>query len=123
MLFASIYVPDFIAESLARTAPELRAQPLAVLEGTPPLVRVSAVNAAARAAGVEPGMTKLQAEAMAGLVLRQRSPVQEAAAHAALLDCAHAFSPRVEPLVPAAVLLDAAGLDRLFGPPTRLVRE
>jgi protein ImuB len=123
MLFASIYVPDFIAESLARTAPELRAQPMVVLEGTPPLVRVSAVNAAARAAGVEPGMTKLQAEAMAGLVLRQRSPVQEAAAHAALLDCAHAFSPRVEPLAPAAVLLDAAGLDRLFGPPARLARE
>jgi len=123
MLFAAIFVPDFVAESLARTTPELRARPLAVLEGTPPLVRVSAGNAVARAAGVEPGMTKLQAEAMAGLVLRQRSLGQEAAAQAALVDCAHAFSPRVEPLAPAAVLLDASGLDRLFGPPAALARE
>ncbi len=123
MLFCSLYVPDLVAEALVRTEPVLREQPLAVLAGTPPLVRVCAVNAAARAAGVEIGMPKLQAAALAGLKLRMRAPAQEAAATAALLDCAHAFSPRVEPLAPDAVLLDATGLERMFGAPPRLGRE
>ncbi len=123
MLFAAIYVPDFVAASLVRAAPELRAQPLAVLEGAPPLVRVGAVNEAARQAGVEVGMTRLQAEALAGLAVRRRAAAQEAAAHAALRDGAHAFSPRVEPLARDTVLLDVSGLERLFGPPPRLARE
>jgi protein ImuB len=134
MLFACIYVPDFPVEAIVRAAPELREQPLAVLDGTPPLLTVIAANLPAREAGIDVGMTKLQAEACPQVHLRRRSPAQEAAAHDALLDCAHAFSPRVEDtcqamlspgMTPAGdtVILDIAGLDRLFGPPARLARE
>src|SRR6478609_4799518 len=63
MSFACIYVPDFPVEALLRTAPELREQIVAVLDGTPPMLTVIAANARARAAGIEIGMTKLQAEA------------------------------------------------------------
>ncbi len=56
-------------------------------------------------------------------LIRRRSPAQEQAAHAALLDCACAFSPRVEDTAADTVLLDVAGLERLFGPPARLARE
>jgi protein ImuB len=97
-------------------------------------------------------MTKLQAESCPGVILRRRSFEQEDAAHAALLDCAYGFSPRVEDgrihsesaaadeewlssglLVRTgiprcarnkrgAVVLDIAGLDRLFGSPAKIAR-
>jgi len=56
-------------------------------------------------------------------VLRQRSPAQEESSHAALLDVAHAFTPRVESTHPDRLLLDLAGLERLYGPDTTMARE
>ena len=119
MPFACIFVPDFPVEALLRAEPELRSQSLAVLEGKAPLQKVFAVNENARRAGVDPGMTKLQIEACTGLVLRARSLSQEAAAHAALLDCAQSFSPRVEAAGCDTIVLDLAGLQPLFGPPAQ----
>ena len=83
MPFACIFVPDFPVEAVVRAEPRLREQALAVLAGKPPLVKVFAVNEKARDCGVEPGMTKLQAEASPEVSLRPRSLLQEAAAHAA----------------------------------------
>jgi len=186
MPFAAIYVPDFPLEAMVRAEPELREQAVAVVEGTPPLVRVVAVNERAAQAGVEPGMTKLQAEerlvagrwpmadgqeipksattgetptlsrpqerrdkggatsheTFAGVgerapglhgsetcatrrygTVRKRSAERETAAHAALLDCACGFSPRVEDTAADTVLLDLAGLERIFGPPAKMARD
>jgi protein ImuB len=120
--FACIFVPDFSVEALLRAAPELRSQSVVVLEGKAPLQKVFAVNENARRAGVEPGMTRLQLEACSGLTLCDRSPLQEAAAHAALLDCAQSFSPRVEDARGDTILLDLAGLEPLFGPLPRIAR-
>jgi protein ImuB len=122
MPFACIFVPDFPVEALVRAEPELRYQPLAVLEGKAPLQKVFAVNENARRAGVSPGMSKLQIEACTGLVLRTRSLPQEAAAHAALLDCAQSFSPRVEAAGCDTIILDLAGLEPLFGPLPKIAR-
>src|SRR5208283_4060356 len=55
--------------------------------------------------------------------LRQRSTEQEKSAHAALLDVAHAFTPRVEDTANDTLLLDLAGLERLYGPPAKMARE
>ncbi len=127
MLFAAIYVADFSVEALGRAEPELREHALAVVEGTPPLLTVVGANEQARQCGVEAGMTALQAEERLSCVkpaqLRRRSAAQEHAAHAALLDCACAFSPRVEDTAPDTILLDVAGLDRLFGPPAAMASE
>ncbi|MGZ4818320.1 MAG: DNA polymerase Y family protein [Terriglobales bacterium] len=172
MPFAAIYIPDFPVEAILRAEPELRERAVAVVEGTPPLVRVVAVNERAAQAGVEPGMTKLQAEerlvafdskesgdsksrekqekasALAGEgspgfrtregvlrqaqdmlcapptgTVRQRSAEREAAAHAALLDCACGFSPRVEDTASDTVVLDLAGLERIFGVPAKIARD
>jgi protein ImuB len=114
MPFACIFVLDFPVEALLRMEPGLRSQPLAVLEGKPPLQKVFAANENARRAGVAPGMTKLQVEAC-GLAFRPRSELQEAAAHAALLDCAQSFSPRVEDAAPDTIVLDLLGMELLFG--------
>jgi protein ImuB len=122
MPFACIFVPDFPVEALLRAEPELRSQCLAVLEGKAPLQKVFAVNENARRAGVSPGMSKLQIEACSGLVLRARSLPQEAAAHAALLDCAQSFSPRVEDAGCGTIVLDLAGLQPLFGPLPKIAR-
>jgi len=116
MPFACIFVPDFSVEALLRAEPELRSQSLAVLEGKAPLQKVFAVNENARRVGVSPGMSKVQIEACAEVALRPRSLPQEAAAHAALLDCAQSFSPRVEDADCDTIVLDLGGLQPLFGP-------
>jgi protein ImuB len=122
MPFACIFVPGFPVEALLRAEPELRSRSLAVLEGKAPLQKVFAINENARRDGVSPGMTKLQIEACTGLVLRARSQPQEAAAHAALLDCAQSFSPRVEAAGCDTIVLDLAGLQPLFGPLPKIAR-
>src|SRR3954466_13886297 len=122
-MFAAIFIPDFSLEAIVRAEPLLRERPVAVLEGAPPLERVMLANAKAQIAGAMAGLTKAQAEQARGVVLRSRSSDQEAAAHAALLDCAHSFSPRVEDAAPDLVLLDIAGLDRIFGTPQKIARD
>ena len=121
--FACIFVPDFPVEAWLRVEPDLRTQAVVVLEGAAPLQKVFAVNEKARHAGVEPGMSKIQIEACSGLALRARSLLQETAAHAALLDCAQSFSPKIEDAARNTLLLDLNGLETLFGQPSRIARE
>ena len=81
-MFACLYIPDFAVQaawlpetSLARpeTRAALRTSPLAILDGPASLPRVFATNSAARRAGIQPGMTKLQVETYGGVLLRKRS--------------------------------------------------
>jgi protein ImuB len=118
-MFACIYIPDFpVQASLLPESTEIRADlnrsPIAILDGPANLPRVFAMNSAARRAGIQIGMTKLQAEICAGIELRKRSLVEEDSAQAALLECAAAFSPRVESTSPGAAILDLAGTEKLF---------
>jgi protein ImuB len=122
-MFACIFIPDFSVQAIIRFEPELRARPVAVLTGRPPLEKVVALNERARQSGAEAGATKSQLEAWETLVLRARSESQEASAHAALLDCAQSFSPEVEDASPGAVLLNLAGLELLFGPLSKIARD
>lgn len=113
MNFACLYAPDFSVQAAARVEEELRQQPVAILDGTPPWVKVFALNSKARQISLCLGMTKAQAR-LFDVKLRSRIPSQEAAAHQALLDCAYAFSPRVENTCLDTVILDIAGLERLY---------
>jgi protein ImuB len=125
-MFAAIYIPDFPVEAILRLQPELRARAVAVMEGTAPLLRVIAVNEKASDVGLEPGLTKLQAEEHVAAcmgVLVMRSPEQEASAQAALLDAACGFSPRVEDTAPGLVVIDLEGLERIFGPAAKMARD
>ena len=116
MPFACIFVPNFPVAAIFRAEPELRAQAIAIFEGKPPLEKVFAVNESAARVGITPGMTKAQAELCSELTLRPRSPLQESAAHAALLDCAQSFSPCVEDAAADTAILDLAGMESLLGP-------
>ncbi len=123
MPFACIHIPHFILQAALRAEPELRAQPAGIVEGTPPLLTIVALNEKAAQLGLRLEMTKLQAEQIPGLQLRQRSAAHETAAHAALLDLALAFSPRIEDTTADTIALDLAGLVSLFGSLENLARQ
>ena len=115
MSFACIYVPNFSIAAVLRAEPELQARPIAVFEGKPPLEKIIAVNEYAAHLSIAPGMTKAQAELCSELVLRSRSPLQEASTHAAMLDCARSFSPCVEDTACDTAIFDLSGMGSLFG--------
>ena len=130
MAFACIFIPDFPVQAVVRQEPDLRNKPVIILAGAAPLTKVFATNQAARALGVEVGMTKLQAESCCGYAWRWRSSSQEATTQAALLDCAWTISPRVEEgsnfhedNLPGTVVLDIAGCEKLFGSHAKIAED
>jgi protein ImuB len=114
-MFASIFIPHFQVQSLIRNEPQLEDKAIAVIDGDPPLQKVVGANPPAMQAGVESGMTRLRLQHFPDVTVRQRSVMQEDSAHAALLDCAGGFSPRVEDASRDTVVIDLEGLNRLFG--------
>lgn len=122
-LYGSLHIPDFPAQASIRNAPELRNRPVAILDGTFPLLKVVAMNARARRLGVRREMTRLQLDQFGDLHIRQRSRTGEEAAHGALLDCAHYFTPRIEETAPDTITLDLNGLSGLWGTPRTIAQK
>jgi protein ImuB len=141
-LYACVHAAEFPSQALLRLRPDLQSLPVAVLEGRAPLEQVCSMNRNARQLGAATGMTRLEAEALAGqsggLRLLPRSLEGEAAARAVLLECAASFSPRIEDGskdaagdarkaagtgTAWALVLDIAGTERLFGPPRALAER
>jgi protein ImuB len=120
--FASIHVPNFMVQAVVRGEARIRERAMALVDGTPPLVRVVAADEAALRAGIQLGMAKLQAE-LCGVEIRPRSRTQEKAAHAALLDLGWSISPRVEDRAADTIIVDVAGLGSLFGSEANIAQE
>ncbi len=120
--FACIFVPDFSLQSLFAKRPELQTKPIALIDGTPPILKVLAANEKARKLGVEIGLMKAQAEAV-GVHIIQRSVELEEAAHVVLLTCARSFSPRIQDKAIDLIVLDIDGLKGLFGTPEQIARK
>src|ERR1700676_449507 len=114
MAFASIYIPNFMVQAIVRAEPDLRDRAVALVEGCPPLWKIVTANQAALQAGIELGMGGSQALQFCKVDIRHRSPEQEKAAHAALLDVGWSVSPRIEDTAPDMIVLDIAGLTSLF---------
>jgi protein ImuB len=85
------------------------------LRKSEPKKKTSQIELSSRRARVQPKLT--------AAILRQQSAAQEKSSHAALLDVAHAFTPRVEDTHPDRLLLDLDGLERLYGPAVTMARE
>ena len=115
MAFASIFVPHFMVQAVARTDSSLRDRALVLIDGNPSSSSVVAVNEVAERMGIEPGMAKANAAQFAGVEIRPRSRTQERIAHAALLDIGWSVSPRIENAAEDAIILDLAGLTGIFG--------
>ncbi len=98
-LYACLYAREFPAQALLRLRPELHSKH---------------------------GMTRVEVDTFPALVLLSRSHKEEMAVKAILLECAGAFSPRVEDRSEDTAFLciiDIAGTKSLFGPPEMLVRN
>src|ERR1700760_4187601 len=115
MAFAAIFVPNFKIQAVVRSEPELVIRPLALSDVPAPTYPVIAINRLAEHLGVTEGMTKAAAAHFPGVEIRPRGKIQEITAHAALLDVAWSFSPRVVDTAFDALLMDIDGLTALFG--------
>ena len=127
MSYAGVHLPEFPAAAWLRSSPRLRLQPLAVLEGTAPQEQVASLNKRAQAAGIEHGMSKVQAEAVCPAVFCARQVEKEQAAFEAAIRVLERFSPRVEAVaspanayggshrLAASLILDSSGTSTLFG--------
>jgi protein ImuB len=125
-LYACLYAREFPAQALLRLRPELHSKPCVVMKGEPPLQQVCSLNTKARLLGMTHGMTRVEVDTFPAPVLLPRSYKEEMAVKSILLECAGAFSPRVEDRsVDTAFLcvIDIAGTKSLFGPPEMLVRN
>ena len=115
MTFGAIFVRNFLLQAVVRCDAAQQNRPIALVDGTAPNFRVVAANCLASDLGVTIGMTKAAAGEFAGVEIIPRRKELEISAHAALLDAAWSFSPRVENTTSDTVLLDLAGLTSLFG--------
>lgn len=131
LLYLCLHVRDFPAQALVRLRPELRERAVAVLDGTPPLETVFALNQRARNLGLESGMTRLQAESFGSATVLARGKQHEDSAFTLLLQCAERFSPRIEVLASpsqtmgekdsgATLVLDVSASERLLGTPGQI---
>jgi protein ImuB len=125
-LYACVYAREFPAQALLRLRPELHSQPCVVLEGEAPQQKVCSLNTKARLLGLARGMTMVEVESFPASVVLHRSFQTEALTNAVLLECAGAFSPRVEDRSCDTFFLcgiDIAGTRSLLGPPEMLARN
>jgi protein ImuB len=125
-LYACLYAKEFPAQAVLRLRPELRERPVVVVEGEPPLQTVCSFNANARYLGIVRGMTRVELDIFSSLIVLPRSRMEEVSTHAVMLECAGAFSPRLEDRSDGCTFLcviDIAGTEKLLGPPEVLARE
>lgn len=120
MLFACVYVPNFVAQAALRNDPEAASRAFAVVEGVPPQVRVVALNSRAKRMGMWVGMSSADAGAQSDVRIRERSHGLEKSTHAALVDCLARFSPWCEEVADDLCVLDLSGLSKLLGPPPQI---
>jgi len=125
-LYACLYAKEFPAQAVLRLRPELRERPVVVVEGEPPLQTVCSFNTKARYLGIARGMTRVELDTFSSLIVLARSRTEEVSTHAVMLECAGAFSPRIEDRSEGSAFLcviDIAGTEKLLGPPEVLARE
>ncbi|WP_024890010.1 Y-family DNA polymerase [Luteimonas huabeiensis] len=116
MLWACILLPQLALDAVLRRVPDPHA-PLALVAGPAQLRSLHAVNAAAAAAGLRPGMRLLAAHALLpAFATVEHDPAREAAAQRFLAGWAYRHSSLVSAGWPGAIVLEAQASFRLFGP-------
>jgi protein ImuB len=101
-MFATILLPNFYLQVIARHQPKLRTEPLAVLDDTAQKAAILQLNEAAEKAGVRAGMAPSQALARClQLVIKARVRYQEQQVTDILLHHGFMLSPFVEATAPS----------------------
>ncbi|WP_419805942.1 DNA polymerase Y family protein [Terriglobus sp.] len=135
MSFTAINIAEFPIAAWQRNVPKLRSSACVVVDGVPPQEKVVSLCRQAKSAGVEHGMSRVQAEAGSAAVFRARKHDEERAAFATLLEIAERFTPRVEVILSpqnnyaeerrlaVVLLLDSSGIGTLFGTAEQYARR
>jgi protein ImuB len=106
-MFATILLPNFYLQSIARHQPAVREQPLAVLDDTATKAMILQLNEAAEAAGVRAGMAPSQALARClSLVIKARAREREQQVTEILLHHGFMLSPFVEATAPGVCTIE-----------------
>jgi nucleotidyltransferase/DNA polymerase involved in DNA repair len=96
-MFATLYLPNFCLQAALRHQPELRAKPVALLDGEKTKAVLVQLNSAAEKAGVSKGMPPSQGLARClQLMIKTRSRAQEKLLNEILLQQASTLAPYVE---------------------------
>ena len=122
---ACIFAADFPLQALVRSRPELASAACAVLDGKLSAQKVCSANAKAQELGVHLGITRVELNTIASVVVLERARSEEDSARAALLECAGSFSPAIEERSSDTAflcVLDITGTDKYCGPPSILGR-
>ena len=100
-MFATLYLPNFYLQAAMRHHPQLRAQPVGLIDPSNKKVAIIELNDAAEKAGIAKGMTPSQALARClRVVIRTRERGQEKLIDEILLQHAFMLSPFVEATAP-----------------------
>ena len=106
-MFATILLPNFYLQAIARHQPVLRERPLALLDDTATKAVILQLNNAAQNEGVRAGMTPSQALARClHLVIKARAREREQQLSAILLHHAFLLSPFVEATAPGVCTVE-----------------
>jgi len=96
-MFATIYLPDFYLQAACRHQPQLREKPVALIDDQEKKAVIVQLNAAAKQAGVQCGVTPSQGLARClQLVVKTRMLSQERLLQEILLHFAGTLAPYVE---------------------------
>jgi nucleotidyltransferase/DNA polymerase involved in DNA repair len=100
-MFATIYLPNFYLQAATRHQPELRAKPMALIEGHERKPVIIELNEAAEKTGIRKGMTPSQALARyLHVVIKARAHTHEKTMQKILIHYAFTLSPFVEATAP-----------------------
>ena len=123
MLWACILLPQLALDAVLRRHPDPES-PLALVGGPAQLRSLHAVNTAAAAAGLAPGMRLTAAHALLPqFAMVDHDPAAEARVQRFLAAWAYRHSSLVSAQWPAAIVLEAGASFRLFGPWPRFERR
>jgi protein ImuB len=121
-MFAVIFIPNFSLQAVLRHEPELRAQPVALVDAKLTKPAIVELTPAAQACGVCAGLTASQAQARcAELIIKSRAPGQEDSAAEVLWQTAYAFSPNIEATGPGLCTMELKGM--VFGAESKSLEQ
>lgn len=125
-LYACVYVREFPAQALLRFRPELKDRACVVMDGEPPFEKACSLNTKARLLGIQHDMSRTDIDGFRQAMTLSRSLKTESTVKELMLECAAAYSPRVEDCSGETYFLcaiDIAGTESLFGASEVLARR
>jgi len=123
-MFATIYLPNFYLQAAMRHQPELRAQPVALLEEQEKKPVIIQLNEAAEQAGIRKGMSPSQALARyLQVTIKARGRMQEKSIQEMLLHYAFTLSPFVEATRPGICTLQFTDNRDLSAKVSRVIEQ